>query len=56
MMIQSTRTQPIESQRLGAIAMMITGALLVLVIGFAPLAEVHNTTHDTRHATGFPCH
>jgi len=30
------------------------GTGLVFAAGFA--SSVHNAAHDTRHATGFPCH
>ncbi|MBD9359909.1 CbtB domain-containing protein [Methylomonas fluvii] len=39
-----------------ALSAILLGFTLLLVVGFAPLAEIHNATHDTRHATGFPCH
>ncbi len=39
-----------------AISAIFIGFVLVLIVGFLPVNEVHNTTHDTRHATGFPCH
>lgn len=39
-----------------ALSAIVLGFVLLLVVGFAPIAEVHSATHDTRHATGFPCH
>jgi cobalt transporter subunit CbtB len=39
-----------------ALSAILLGFALLLVVGFAPVAEIHNTTHDTRHANGFPCH
>ncbi len=35
---------------------ILLGVTLVLLVGFAPIAEVHNTAHDTRHSAAFPCH
>ncbi len=35
---------------------ILLGLALVLLVGFAPIAEVHNTAHDTRHSASFPCH
>ncbi len=35
---------------------ILLGMMLVLLVGFAPIAEVHNTAHDTRHSAAFPCH
>lgn len=32
------------------------GLALVLIAGFAGTPVIHNANHDTRHATGFPCH
>ena len=32
------------------------GAILLLGVGFVQIEAVHNAAHDTRHATGFPCH
>jgi cobalt transporter subunit CbtB len=32
------------------------GLVMVYFIGFSPVARVHNSAHDTRHANGFPCH
>jgi len=39
-----------------ALSAIALGFALLLAVGFAPVTEVHNATHDTRHATGFPCH
>jgi cobalt transporter subunit CbtB len=38
------------------LAALLLGGLLVLLVGFSPLASVHNAAHDTRHSAGFPCH
>jgi len=45
------------SQRLvaGSLALFL-GLTLIVGIGFANDIAVHNGAHDTRHATGFPCH
>lgn len=59
MFIQSTRSTlagALDAHVIAGVSMMVLGAILVLAIGFSPIAEVHNATHDTRHATGFPCH
>lgn len=39
-----------------ALAAALLGAAIVWVVGFAPLAVVHNAAHDTRHSAAFPCH
>lgn len=59
MFIQSSLSHlinTIDSRVLAGVSMIAAGAILMLCVGFAPVAEVHNATHDTRHATGFPCH
>lgn len=38
------------------IAAAILGIALLFVSGFAQADALHKSTHDTRHATGFPCH
>lgn len=43
--------------RIGAVVGAgLLGLFLVLGVGFAPLAAVHNATHDVRHSAAFPCH
>lgn len=32
------------------------GLALLAVAGFAETRVLHGAAHDTRHATGFPCH
>ena len=41
-----------------AVQMIITGAVLLFVVGFAQGSGgfLHNVAHDTRHAASFPCH
>ena len=31
-------------------------AMAVFTVGLAQSATLHDAAHDTRHATGFPCH
>ena len=56
MFTQTQTTKAVSSRAIAAFTAIILGFTLVLVVGFAPVAEIHNTTHDTRHANGFPCH
>ena len=43
--------------RVGAIVGAgLLGLFIVLGVGFAPMAAVHNATHDVRHSAAFPCH
>jgi cobalt transporter subunit CbtB len=44
------------ARRLPALAVLGLGLILLYGVGFASIPAVHNSTHDTRHATGFPCH
>ena len=47
---------PRASRVAPALAALILGFGLVLVAGFAWPSQLHNATHDTRHALGLPCH
>lgn len=44
------------SQTLQIVSAAILGGLIVLSVAFLPMTAAHNAAHDTRHATGFPCH
>jgi cobalt transporter subunit CbtB len=44
------------TNRLPALFTLIFGMVIVYCVGFSHLRVVHNGTHDTRHANGFPCH
>ena len=35
---------------------LIAGAVILYVVGFAQPAFLHAAAHDTRHAFTFPCH
>ena len=35
---------------------MLLGGLILGVVGFSHVEIIHNAGHDTRHASGFPCH
>ena len=39
-----------------ATSAFIAGLALIFLVGFAPMPEVHNVAHDTRHSAAFPCH
>lgn len=43
-------------QRAGFLVMAMLGVALVGVFGLAPVAAIHDASHDTRHALGLPCH
>lgn len=53
---QAQTTTVFSSRAISAFAIIFLGFVLVVAVGFTPVAEIHNTTHDTRHANGFPCH
>ncbi len=36
--------------------MVILGGVILFAAGHAQSATLHDTAHDVRHATGFPCH
>lgn len=44
------------SKTLSALFTAALGLTLIFAAGFAETKTLHSTTHDTRHATGFPCH
>lgn len=44
------------SKTLSALFAAGLGLALVFAAGFAETKTLHSATHDTRHATGFPCH
>jgi cobalt transporter subunit CbtB len=55
----TTLTLPVASSQSSARSILGTalfGAMLLFVAGFSQPDALHASTHDTRHATGFPCH
>lgn len=55
--MNQTLTQTKTATGLMSIVMVaLIGVSLVFVAGFANSSVLHGATHDTRHATGFPCH
>ena len=42
--------------RIPAIALLMLGLMTLYGVGFSTASVAHNATHDTRHASGFPCH
>lgn len=39
-----------------AVLAMAIGVGVIWIAGFAQAHALHAAAHDTRHATGFPCH
>lgn len=54
--LTQTRALPAQARLAAAFAAFTLGALIVFTVGFAGAEVLHNAAHDTRHATGFPCH
>jgi cobalt transporter subunit CbtB len=44
------------SVRWPALGVLMFGFAVLYCVGFSNLPQAHNATHDTRHASGFPCH
>jgi cobalt transporter subunit CbtB len=44
------------ARQLPALALLGFGAMMLYGVGFSTISAMHNAAHDTRHATGFPCH
>jgi cobalt transporter subunit CbtB len=44
------------ARALPALAAVLFGLVLFVGAGFASPDILHNSTHDTRHALGLPCH
>ncbi|MCZ6749989.1 MAG: CbtB-domain containing protein [SAR324 cluster bacterium] len=39
-----------------ALIAALIGVVVLFGVGFAQPETVHDATHDSRHAAGFPCH
>jgi cobalt transporter subunit CbtB len=46
----------VETRTWAAMATIAGGLVILFCVGFLQTPAVHNGAHDTRHATGFPCH
>ena len=53
---QSQTRAHAPSQLLAYIAVIFLGFSILAVAGHAQSPSLHGAAHDTRHATGFPCH
>jgi cobalt transporter subunit CbtB len=42
--------------RTSALAALVFGLIMLYGVGFAQPQAIHDATHDSRHATAFPCH
>ncbi|MDP7603981.1 MAG: CbtB domain-containing protein [Alphaproteobacteria bacterium] len=39
-----------------ALLALVFGLIMLYGVGFAQPQAIHDATHDSRHATAFPCH
>lgn len=39
-----------------ALGVLLFGVTILYFVGFSNLPQTHSAAHDTRHASGFPCH
>lgn len=54
--IPAVRTSAAITAKLPAIALLAFALMTIYCVGFSTASAAHNATHDTRHASGFPCH
>lgn len=52
----ATTRHPLRALWVSAAVGMLLGSALLLGVGFAHPAWVHDAAHDVRHGAGFPCH
>ena len=50
------RPLSLRARLLPCTAAALLGLLLLYGVGLAQPHALHEAAHDTRHATGFPCH
>ena len=53
---QPVRGLWIFAERWPAAGVLLFGVTLLYFVGFSNFPRAHNAAHDTRHASGFPCH
>ena len=48
----------LSKKTIGSLLMFFSGIFLLYLVGFVQGSGnmIHNAAHDTRHASGFPCH
>jgi cobalt transporter subunit CbtB len=58
--VRAVATVPVQTgalaRLLSPLAALAFGLILLYGVGFSSIPAAHNTTHDARHAAGFPCH
>ena len=53
---QNDVSSNLSSRLVTYVAVMLLGVSILAVAGHAQTPTLHGAAHDTRHATGFPCH
>ncbi len=53
---QTQTTAKFTSSLMSILCVALLGGVLLFVAGHAQSGALHDAAHDTRHATGFPCH
>ena len=53
---QTDVSSNLSSRLVTYVAVMLLGVSILAVAGHAQTPTLHGAAHDTRHATGFPCH
>lgn len=51
-----TRTSPVAGTIPAILGAFAIGVAVIFAAGFAGASALHDAAHDTRHASGFPCH
>ena len=46
----------VDSKLAAIAAVILSGAALLFVAGYAQATVLHDAAHDSRHAMAFPCH
>jgi len=46
----------ILTRRWPAVGALMFGVTILYFVGFSNFRMAHSAAHDTRHASGFPCH
>lgn len=54
--LSNTSATAVNHRLFAGLGALFAGVALIALVGFAPIAAVHNAAHDTRHSAAFPCH
>ena len=52
----STVSGSLSDRLVAGVLAALLGSFLIFGAGFAHSSVLHDTAHDVRHASGFPCH